>query len=204
MLPAQYLNDIFVNFENKEATNCPKYVKNYRSFNLNFDSSEYSDDSDYSDCSDLSKSSTSSNLSDKSESNASIISFDSLETDSLLDEFINHVPKWGAIINFNGNNIRLTDTCSIDYFLLALWYLSKLISSFLENIPVNFSISALINEIVHEIDNKQWDRAREIWILQVVKTFQVNRGNISLFGGVDEMFINYFLNVQSHRRLQRC
>jgi hypothetical protein len=41
-----------------------------------------------------------------------------------LNDFKNHVPPWGARINFrNYKNIHVTNTCSIDYFLFALWVL---------------------------------------------------------------------------------
>ena len=120
-LPGQYLNEIFVNFNEKEATNCPKYVRNDRSLELNSDSSDDSDnsiDSFSSDNSDSTNDSDSSmNSSVKSESNDSLVSLDST-VDTLLDDFKNHVPKWGAIITYNGKKVELTNTCSIDYFLL--------------------------------------------------------------------------------------
>ncbi|RNA01705.1 hypothetical protein BpHYR1_007720 [Brachionus plicatilis] len=47
-----------------------------------------------------------------------------------IEQFKNHVPKWGAKIVYNGiSNIILSNTCSIDYFLLSLWCLPILDST---------------------------------------------------------------------------
>lgn len=45
-----------------------------------------------------------------------------------LNDFIKHVPSWGGrFTDLNGpiTRIRLTNTCTIDYFLLGFWYVSK-------------------------------------------------------------------------------
>ena len=49
-----------------------------------------------------------------------------------LQNFKNHVPKWGAFIEIGGQkDIIVENTCTIDYFLLSLWFLSKINQNFL-------------------------------------------------------------------------
>ncbi|RMZ97210.1 hypothetical protein BpHYR1_043785 [Brachionus plicatilis] len=53
-----------------------------------------------------------------------------------IEQFKNHVSKWGAKIVYNGiSNIILSNTCSIDYFLLSLWCVYKLRKDFLLELP---------------------------------------------------------------------
>ncbi|CAF0983415.1 unnamed protein product, partial [Brachionus calyciflorus] len=55
----------------------------------------------------------------------------------LLD-FKTHLPSWGGKIQYFERDILLTNTCTIHYYLLAFWYLSKIKNNYLESIK-NFS-----------------------------------------------------------------
>jgi hypothetical protein len=49
----------------------------------------------------------------------------------LLTRFKNHIPNWGEKYMTNNNQVvTLTNTCSIDFHLLGLWYMSKIINQF--------------------------------------------------------------------------
>jgi len=88
------------------------------------------------------------------------------------DEFIYHlrtrIPKWGGFINFNEKRVQLTDTCTIDYFLLSLWILSKIVPDFRLNLSI-YELSDSLIRIVDSIENINWKKAKEIWIIEVMK-----------------------------------
>lgn len=70
--------------------------------------------------------------------------------DEFMMDFKEHVPKWSARISYLGQeNIYLSNTCSIDYFLLALWSLFKRSPSFVDDLPSpNEQLSILKEKIV--------------------------------------------------------
>ena len=85
-----------------------------------------------------------------------------------ISELKKHVPKWSAVIKYqNKNNVKVTNTCTIDYFLFAFWILFKIKPNFLEQIPL-LSQTKIIFEIVSNIDQLNWNLARELWIINIM------------------------------------
>ncbi|CAF1079292.1 unnamed protein product, partial [Brachionus calyciflorus] len=74
------------------------------------------------------------------------------------DDFFTHVPSWGADFSFKQMNIRLDNTCTIDYYLLGLWFSYKL--SFKVIPCLNDSSSKIkkeIIELISLIEQNDWD-----------------------------------------------
>jgi hypothetical protein len=105
----------------------------------------------------------------------------SFENNISFREFTAHIPKWGGVIDINENdfftksdfskyfdyrNIVFNNTCTIDYFLLGMWCISKLSScTSLKKYNENSHITIkYLRKIVDLIDEDDWDRARTLWI----------------------------------------
>ncbi|CAF1131412.1 unnamed protein product, partial [Brachionus calyciflorus] len=200
---ADYLNSILVNMESFETANDPKYIRNKRENNslnlpnsgltLSSSSSESSDDEN--------KGNNSENFSNKSLNRHQVYNKNKPFT---LKEFKRHVPKNGGTIKVNNEDITLTNTCSIDYYLFAFWYLSKIDTEFTLKIS-NLSFSNVLKEIFQNISEQKWDKAKEIWILRVLN-FQISYSNkeLSLYGSEDERIIKSFGEYQKHDLIQKC
>ena len=119
------------------------------------------------------------------------------ETNLSIVEFKDHVPKpkWGAIIEYNTNRVSVSNTCPIDYYLFAIWVLSKININLLDDLT-NFPNTELLIDIIYNIENFNWDLARKIWIVNIMNLHQrTSRRTISLFGseyGRFFQFIGYF------------
>ena len=114
------------------------------------------------------------------------------------------LPKWGGKIetknDFTRSNIyenfSIIDTCTIDYFLLAISF-SSLLN---ENIIPMLDASSLINEknplvaniskIIKLVLANEWNLAKTIWILDVIK-LKPQRRRFSTFGDEHEFFISF-------------
>ena len=59
----------------------------------------------------------------------------------------------GHLISFEKQIIHVTNTCSIDYMLLAMWYLHIKNIEFLKNLP-NLQYSNILKQIIKLIDSK--------------------------------------------------
>ncbi|CAF0923792.1 unnamed protein product [Brachionus calyciflorus] len=257
--PAERLNKIFVDMENNESPNKPRYFRNKRR-KLKDSSSESDSDSesesetstenqDKKDKSKLKATSSSSKpityveqkeknheheeleestpkLEGKKRKNHS--ESESKDKNSIpipeknnnnkitpikdnLQEFIKHIPKWSAMINYkNMNDIYLRDTCTVDYHLLGLWfYLRKINHEFLFYEASEEDFEKSLEEIMLKIDNNDWDLAREFLIKNIIKydvspTKRGKKFQISLFGSEFEFFIQFFLKYQKHELLQSC
>ncbi len=59
------------------------------------------------------------------------------------------------------NDFKLMNTCTIDYFLFAVWVSSKISNKIIESISVikNQKLDAALNDIIDKIDNYKWNRA---------------------------------------------
>jgi hypothetical protein len=201
------LNSIFIDFHKKEPPNISRYVKNVRNNNKEKDT-----DSDDSADSDYSKSSKSGDELENEEDNSSIIednSEDNLnEIQTLsLKEFKSHVPEWGGNIRLKTKYITLSDTCTIDYYLFSMWIMYKQYSNIIEGLKSFDSRKYdLIKSIITNIESKNWDKAKELWVLKIMNydISSLDNNNISLFGSEDMMFFQYITNYQEYRLIQKC
>jgi hypothetical protein len=123
----------------------------------------------------------------------------------LLNEFSRRIPVWGGTIEYNGvSNVRVTNTCTIDYFLLALWLIRKLQGNFAQRLP-GIEKSQLLNQIVGYIENRNWNKAKEIYINRILEINLISyRNTVSLFGSEKRMFLNNMTEFQSHSIIQLC
>ncbi len=94
--------------------------------------------------------------------------------EKLVSQFTNHVRYWGALIRYNRERFQVTNTCNIDYYLLAFWVMDVLIPDFSNNIP-QLALASQNKEIIRYIDLLEWNMAREIWILYVMRYNLRNR-----------------------------
>lgn len=132
--------------------------------------------------------------------------------DSLLDQFKKHLPKWGARIEYQGEkDVFLSNTCSLDYFLLALWYISQSNFGLFQKIPENTvligdtDVKYVIDELVSLIHETKWDKAREIWVKKIMQlNMPAKRKTISIFGSVDEIVRRYVSGFQKYFYVQKC
>ena len=187
--PAEHIINVLIDFDKKEPPNVAKYVKNSRFF-TDFQSSE-------------SESSGSENSkSDASSEDESSIHIGS--SNSFLEIFKKHIPKWGARITIESKQVQVTNTCSIDYFLLAFWLLYKSIDGFINNIPKNENTD-ILKKIIISIEKKNWNKARELWIVRFIKRTKAPKNlELSMFGAIDECFTKYIISYQRHKRIQMC
>ena len=208
-IPAEYLNNIFVNTSKKEPANNPQYVRNKRQNNVISSSESESEDETYSLNSDLT-------LSD-SQTEASTINDDSDEVLSETDEenqlfeeqnsiniqeIKDHVPQWGGKINYQNRKVQVFNTCTIDYFLFALWLQYKLLPNFLSMLP-DIEETVVIKNIIQLINSKNWNKAKEIWINDMMQYKEKPiRNSISMFGSENEHFFKYLSEFQTHFKIK--
>lgn len=119
-----------------------------------------------------------------------------------FEDFQNHIPPWSAVINFNGERVKVKDTCTIDYLLLALWVINKINSNFINSLSSK-GPTLIIKQIIEKIEIFDWNTARQLWIVNVMK-FNINSKNISLYGSEYEMFKKYVSIYQLYNLKQKC
>jgi len=119
-----------------------------------------------------------------------------------LEEFEMHIHQWGAQIMFKNQIVRAVNTCSIDYYLLALWYLFKIKYLFFsDNIPLIRNLRSIVNDI----DIYEWDKAREKFILNILNYNEaITNRTISLFGTQYGRFVRFFMEYQKHYVIRTC
>ena len=222
-IPGEQLNDIFVNIHNLEASNQPKYIRRKRGLketssssdeDTDTESTEYQKSSlnvtDRSVEDELISEESDFELMDKNEANTIAESLDfsgfSRQNNIInLNEFNRHIPQWSAVIKYqNIEDVYVTDTCTIDYYLFALWALSLMDKSFLNNIP-NIEHSDELKNIVSNINMLKWNEAKQSFIVEVLKLkTKIVRKNISLFGSEYNFIFFPFRMFQIHDVFQEC
>ncbi|CAF1093077.1 unnamed protein product [Brachionus calyciflorus] len=122
-----------------------------------------------------------------------------------LENFRLHIPNWAGLIQYRDlRNVTLTNTCTIDNFLFALWHLSKIKpDSFEETEPTQEIVG--LKEIVKLIDIHKWNLAKEKWVNNFLKLSEspINK-TISLFGSEKNFFLNPLKKIQRHELIQLC
>ena len=91
--------------------------------------------------------------------------------------FSSRLPTWGGSISlkfldnafyvssYQFDQLKITNTCSIDYFLLATWLSSKLSFNFSNIINDNKEKENFISGVaytIESIENNEWNRAKSI------------------------------------------
>jgi hypothetical protein len=123
------------------------------------------------------------------------------EFESLL---LNHIPSWGGRITHGEHkDFKIINTCTIDYFLLGIWFASKLKSDIinqLNQMSTEYDIIKSILEVISSIELNDWNRAKSIWILDVLH-LKPTRRTFSTFGEEFIYFIKYFKDIQNVKYL---
>lgn len=82
-------------------------------------------------------------------------------------KFLTNIPKWGENVSENNNLISFTNTCTIEYFLFAMWTAWRLEPfGFQDGWP---DLSKNIYEIIQNIENNEWKKGKSIWTTKVKK-----------------------------------
>ena len=197
-IPAEHLNSIFVDLSKKEPANEPKYVRRRR--NLKQNASSSSDSSSTEDDSDSVK---------EKERNQDEFVIDNNTSQELhyenysIELLKTRIPKWGADIIYNNKKYYLSNTCTIDYFLLALWFIHKIDNNFIQNIPI-LEFTQTLKEIIMSIEQLDWNKAKQLWVLNIMDLEPLNQNEFSVFGSVTGRFSDYLLNYQLHQLRQLC
>ena len=126
--------------------------------------------------------------------------------DDTLDNYIQHIPAWGGQSDFGEKNstskkYRFINTCTIDYYLLALWWSSleskNIISYFEKDSNENFL------KIIREINENNWNRAKTIWIFDVSQR-KSDITQICSFGNEYQFFTQHIVFMQRFNRFEIC
>ena len=127
----------------------------------------------------------------------------------LIEECFPNNRLWGGNIKNGLNNIlenqsKYTDftiinTCTVDYFLLALWLTSKLSKKIAKYFRIQFEVNTkeyLLSAIIKCIDMKDWNLAKSIWILKFLEYSPVN-GVFNTYGDEFTTFYSRLICFQT-------
>lgn len=118
-------------------------------------------------------------------------------------EFTRKIPKWGGRIEIDSKSVVIENTCTIDYFILSIWCLSKINSSLLET-DSDLKTKNL-KQMILNIDNNNWNKAKEIWITKIADLkLENNQSILSTKGSEYDFFIKYLNQRQRHQLVQKC
>ena len=93
------------------------------------------------------------------------------------------------------------NTCTIDYYLLALWWSSVHSKNVIKYFEKNSNEN--ITKIIDNINKHQWNRAKTIWTFNVCRR-QSDSNKISFFGTEYEFFSKHLAEMQRYKRLENC
>jgi hypothetical protein len=130
--------------------------------------------------------------------------------DNLTNQLFGILPEWGGKIKMKMNeleinlfikynNYKIVDTCTIDYFLLAISFSviinDKLTPLFIKTSADNSQLILKIEQIIQFVLKNEWDSAKSIWILDVLELIP-KRCRFSTFGEEFDFFIKYVKEIQ--------
>ena len=97
-------------------------------------------------------------------------------------------------------NLCYENTCTIDYFLLGFWAISRLSKNAMDIMDKNIDVhvTKYLKRIIELIEINEWDRARTLWVIGVMKMKPIN-WKFDLFGFQSDFFINYIMPLQELR-----
>ena len=84
-----------------------------------------------------------------------------------LSWFIINIPKWGRqFLNKNQLEVKIINSCTFDYFLLAIWATSKLTSNIQNYLPCS-DLKNNLFKMSSSIDINDWNTAKCIWLTDI-------------------------------------
>ena len=205
--PGKYLNSVLINMSKMQSPNKPNYARNkrYKKEEFSSDLSENRNTSNFESNDYIGTQQCELSENNDKENNSCDERRVVKPGDLTLEEFKDHIPKWSAEISYKGfQNVKVVNTCTIDYFLFALWVLYKKAPTFLNSSPT-LEPEKTLKAIILYIDFLKWNEARELWIVNIMKYDKNPKdGSISLYGSEYEMFLKYLLHNQLHNLIQIC
>ena len=139
-----------------------------------------------------------------------------------LNDFKLRIPNLGEqLVNEKNNQLgfNITDTCTIDYFLLSLWACSRIRTKIKDTINCStFMKKQDFINIINSIEFLQWNKAKSIWILNILLSeysFDCNceecivyfpkTKSISTYGSeYEEFFRQPIIEIQKYTFLSFC
>lgn len=89
-------------------------------------------------------------------------------------------------------NYCFSNTCSIDYLLLAIWA-SYMVNNKIINILVSHdtTLCRKIIAVIENIQNNQWDAAKSIWVIDICKMNNPSRRVFDCFDNEHSTFLKF-------------
>ncbi len=96
------------------------------------------------------------------------------------------------------------NTCTIDNYLLAIWYLSKIMPNFHNRIGT-FKNKVTLIKLIENIAILNWDYARQLWFSEIMKMDFRNKNTvIDFLGSIENYFLKYVYDYQMHNIIKKC
>lgn len=125
--------------------------------------------------------------------------------ETLVSRIQRHMPGWGAYIEYRNQIVHLTNTCTIDYLLFSIYVIKIKLAVDIRDIFPNFEHLNVINRIIGAIHGLNWNSARELWVVEVLKLNQTPiRKTLSLFGSERQWFLDYLKENQMFSLIKNC
>jgi hypothetical protein len=106
-----------------------------------------------------------------------------------MKTFISHIPSNGGFfLNKNGSKVNMIITFTIDNYLFALWYLSKIMPSF-HNRIANINNKTALMEVIENIEIHNWDFARQLWLTKIM-IFVIEKVQLTFLVQLRIFFLN--------------
>ena len=131
--------------------------------------------------------------------------------------FKDKIPDWGGKFIYNKTEIDLIDTCTIDYFLLAFWTSTRMNRKLFDSIgSLIFTKKQSIIDIINCIDKNAWNKAKSIWIIQILCMLKPNIKCkckskrdcqcfvITTYGTEYEFVLSHVIEIQSYNLILSC
>ena len=112
------------------------------------------------------------------DSNYSSLSTSLTPFSPIVIDFLNHLPSWGGKVELDSSHIfyetykkfSLSNTCSIDYLLLCIWFIYKIKSNVFDLLfatDIDKTFLDKVSQLVHSINEHRWNLAKSIWIIDI-------------------------------------
>lgn len=123
-------------------------------------------------------------------------------------EFKKRIPPWGGEIQYNNSKIKLTNTCSFDYFIFSIW-VANMLSSNIQTSDSFLSLNEKLKTMISLIQSNKWNDAKYKWLIEICNLQPNQQGSQTLdcFGSVNEYFskhLRFFQKYSFNRCHNKC
>jgi hypothetical protein len=125
----------------------------------------------------------------------------------LINEIIQFTPSNGGKYEINNQvSITFINTCTIDYFLYAVWLTTQNLSInlFMRSNAVTNDTYKLLADIADCIEGKNWDKAKYLWLKTIIRIDESSSNVVNCFGTLKEFFISKMNSLQCYRLQKTC